>query len=134
MTIKAIMAAAVKAEQSSDWTTAARLYKQAVEIADTQKKDTTRQREHASRRVVKERARALQNGIKIGDTLFHAPYGIVQATCVYEAERVWETFGQRYTSISDAAIAAARLLGRKSKVLNGWVFWGVERAGGDRAK
>jgi hypothetical protein len=74
-----------------------------------------------------ERDRAKKNGLKVGDTVRHVYRGLVQAECHYKAERLWVYDGRDFTSISAAANACAADLGAKSRSLNGWVFWGVEK-------
>lgn len=71
--------------------------------------------------------RAKQNGLKVGTTVEHSVRGKVTASCKYEGVRDWRYRGKKFTSISAAANAAAEHLGLKSRELNGWIFWGVEK-------
>ncbi len=91
------------------------------------KKVDPAERKDADELVRTERARVKQNGIKHGDTLRHVYRGLVQAEVLYKADRLWVYDGREFTSISAAANACAADLGSKSRSLNGWVFWGVEK-------
>lgn len=75
--------------------------------------------------------RAKQNGLKDGQVLEHSQRGAVTATCTYHGPRDFRYRNKKYTSISAAANAAAEHLEMKSRSLNGWVFWGVEKREGD---
>lgn len=76
---------------------------------------------------VAERRRAKENGLQPGTKLEHKRRGEVLATCTYVGERDFRFRNTKYTSISAAANAAAEALGMKSRTLNGWLFWGVEK-------
>lgn len=61
-----------------------------------------------------------------GTKLEHRQNGRVVATCAVLSDGF--RYRRRvYSSISAAANAAAAHLGQRSRSLNGWVFWGVEK-------
>lgn len=70
-----------------------------------------------------ENPRAARAGLKVGDIVQHRRSG---RECVYLGDR-WSYGGREYTSPSDAANACAADLGMKSRSLNGWYFWGIEK-------
>ena len=70
-------------------------------------------------------------GIAPGTTLRHLKRGVVEAECTFVAEGDIVFAGTSYDSLSAAANAAAASLGRKSKTLNGWVYWGLDKQGLD---
>ena len=70
-------------------------------------------------------------GIAPGTILRHTKRGVVEAECVVVGEGDFRVGGVSYPDLSSAANAAAASLGRKSKTLNGWVYWGVDRQGLD---
>ena len=55
-------------------------------------------------------------------------HGVVRCDCAVEKEGI-RYGGTLYRSISSAALAAARDLGMKNKTQNGYVFWGLVKAG-----
>lgn len=71
--------------------------------------------------------RATRKGLVLGQVLTHERRGKVLAECTYVGYGDWRFDGKSYTSISAAANAAAEKLGMKSRTLNGWLFWGVEK-------
>lgn len=71
--------------------------------------------------------RAERRGLVLGQILLHERRGKVLAECTYVGLGDWRYDGKSYTSISAAANAAAEALGMKSRTLNGWLFWGVEK-------
>lgn len=87
------------------------------------------EREAAARRAAAEAMRvgARQSGLKAGTEFHHTQGGTVVASCVYEGPRAWRYNGKVYTSCSAAANAAAADLDLRSRSLNGWLFWGIER-------
>lgn len=70
-------------------------------------------------------------GIAPGTVLRHMKRGAVEAECTYVAEGDIRFLDKSYPDLSTAANAAAASLGRKSKTLNGWVYWGIDRQGLD---
>jgi hypothetical protein len=76
--------------------------------------------------------RATSSGIAPGTVLRHRQWGKVTAECTFVAEGDVRFDGVSYTSLSEAANAAAAAQGKKSKTLNGWVYWGVDRQEQDR--
>ncbi len=73
--------------------------------------------------------RARQANLKAGQVLQHRRWGRVLAECVYAGEGDFQYAGKSYPSISAAARAACLALGLYADGRNGWVFWGVEKAG-----
>lgn len=100
--------------------------KQQAKKAATKKASDAKEKERAEALLKRERVRAKQNKVTIGDVLKHERRGQVLAKVTYRAERDWRYAGTSYTSISAAANAAAKDLKMKSQTLNGWLFWGVE--------
>lgn len=76
-----------------------------------------------------ETERVKKNGLKPGAKLLHAVRGFVQAELVFVGPRQWRYDGRTFTSISDAANAHSADMKSKSRSLNGWIYWGVEKRG-----
>lgn len=66
-------------------------------------------------------------GIAPGTILRHMKRGVAEVECTFVAEGDIVFGGVSYGNLSAAANAAAASLGRKSKTLNGWVYWGLDQ-------
>lgn len=113
--------AALAHERAARWSEASKAWAEAARA--------TAETGPAKRGARPRRASSSATGLAPGTVLQHVVRGVVESECTFMADGDVRYDGVSYGSLGAAANAAAAVLGRKSKTLNGWVYWGLDRQG-----